>query len=222
MVELIVFVIAGAACLAGALGVILSENPVHAALSLVGTLFGVAVLFVAQEANFLAAVQVIVYAGAIVVLFLFVIMLLGVDRFDDLRIEPLVGQRAAAAVVSLGILALSVGALASTGYEVTGFAGEIDAGLTDIERLGESIFTDYVYAFEITSILLVIAVVGAVVLARRSREPEILDPGQAERAEEVAERMAAAVAKVEGPAPDGDADVDDDADETEPAEEIRS
>jgi hypothetical protein len=83
-----------------------------------------------------------------------------------------------------------------------------------------------VYAFEITSILLVIAVVGAVVLARRSREPEILDPGQAERAEEVAERMAAAVAKVEGPAPDGDADVDadvdDDADETEPAEEIRS
>jgi NADH-quinone oxidoreductase subunit J len=200
-VELFVFVVAGAACLAGAVGVVLSENPVHAALSLVGTLFGIAVLFVAQEANFLAAVQVIVYAGAIVVLFLFVIMLIGVDRSEDLRVEPLVGQRAAAAVVSLGVLALTVGALASTGYEVTGAVGEIDEGVSDIERLGTSLFTDYLYAFEITSVLLVIAVVGAVLLARRTREPEIVDPGQEERADEIAERVAAAEARVEGPQP---------------------
>src|SRR4029450_2853345 len=78
-VELFVFVVAAAACLAGAIGVVASRNPVHAALSLVGTLFGIAVLFVAEEANFLAAVQVIVYAGAIVVLFLFVLRLLVVD-----------------------------------------------------------------------------------------------------------------------------------------------
>ena len=135
-VELVVFVIAGAACLAGAVGVVLSENPVHAALSLVGTLFGIAVLFVAQEAHFLAAVQVIVYAGAIVVLFLFVLMLLGVDRVEDLRIEPLVGQRVAAAVLALGILALTAGALASTGYEVTGVAGERDDAVPDVHRLG--------------------------------------------------------------------------------------
>ncbi len=198
-VELVVFVIAGAACLAGALGVVLSENPVHAALSLVGTLFGIAVLFVAQEANFLAAVQVIVYAGAIVVLILFVLMLLGVDQVEDLRIEPLVGQRAAAAVVSLGILALTVGALASTGYEATGVVGEIDATVPDIERLGESLFTDYLYAFEITSVLLVIAVVSAILLARRARGPEIVDPGQEERAEQIAERMAAAEATVAYP-----------------------
>jgi NADH-quinone oxidoreductase subunit J len=205
MVELVVFVIAGAACLAGALGVVLSENTVHAALSLVGTLFGIAVLFVAQEANFLAAVQVIVYAGAIVVLFLFVIMLLGVDRLENLRVEPLVGQRAAAAVVALGILALSVGALASTGYEVTGFVGEIDTNVPDIGRLGESLFTDYVFAFEMTSVLLVIAVVGAVVLARRTREPEIVDRGQVERADEVAERMARARARAgDGAVGDGD------------------
>jgi NADH-quinone oxidoreductase subunit J len=183
--------------------VILSENPVHAALSLVGTLFGIAVLFVAQEANFLAVVQVIVYAGAIVVLFLFVLMLLGVDRLENLRVEPLVGQRVAAAIVALGILGLTVGALASTGYEVTGFVGEIDVDVPDIERLGESLFTDYAYAFEITAILLVIAVVGAVVLARRSREPELVDPGQAERADEVSERMAAAEARAEGVAPAG-------------------
>lgn len=198
MVELVVFVVAGAACLAGALGVVLSENPVHAALSLVGTLFGIAVLFVAQEANFLAAVQVIVYAGAIVVLFLFVIMLLGVDRSDDLRVEPLAGQRVAAAVVSLGVLALVFGALASTGYEVTGVPGEIDEAVPDVERLGTSLFTDYLFAFEITSVLLVIAVVGAVLLARRARRPEIIDPGQRERAAQVAERIEAAERRAAG------------------------
>ena len=189
-VELFVFVFAGAACLAGAVGVVASTNPVHAALSLVGTLFGIAVLFVAEEANFLAVVQVIVYAGAIVVLFLFVIMLLGVDRTDDLEVEPLVGQRVAAAVVSLGILGLTFGAIASTGYEATGVVSGFDDEVPDINRLGESLFTDYLFAFEITSILLVIAVVGAVLLSRRSRrDDEIVDPGQEERVEEIAERM---------------------------------
>ena len=161
-------------------------------------------LFVAQEANFLAAVQVIVYAGAIVVLFLFVIMLLGVDQADDLRVEPLVGQRAAAAVLALGVLALTVAALASTGYEVTGVVGELDEQIPDIERLGASLFTDYLYAFEITSVLLVIAVVGAVLLARRTKAPEIVDPGQHERAEAVAERIEAAERRAYG---DGDGEV---------------
>src|SRR5437667_4635265 len=96
-----VFVVAGALAIAGALGVVLSSNPVHAALMLVMTLFGVAVLFVEQQAHFLAAVQVIVYAGAIVVLFLFVIMLLGVDREEDITREPLPGQRPAALVAGV-------------------------------------------------------------------------------------------------------------------------
>lgn len=206
MVELVVFAVAGAVCLAGALGVVFSENPVHAALSLVATLFGIAVLFVAQEAHFLAAVQVIVYAGAIVVLILFVLMLLGVDRVENLDVEPLVGQRIAAAVVSLGVLALTVGALASTGFEVTGPVGELDVSLTDIERLGESLFTDYLFAFEITSVLLVIAVVGAITLARRPRGEEIVDPGQAEREAQLARRMAAAEARAggDGAAADGE------------------
>ncbi|HEX6166819.1 MAG TPA: NADH-quinone oxidoreductase subunit J [Acidimicrobiales bacterium] len=212
-VELVVFVLAGAACLAGALGVVLSENPVHAALSLVGTLFGIAVLFVAQEANFLAVVQVIVYAGAIVVLILFVLMLLGVDRVEDLRVEPLVGQRVAAAVVSLGILALAVGALASTGYEATGVVGEIDDAVPDVERLGQSLFTDFVFAFEITSVLLVIAVVGAILLARRPRGDEIVDEGQQERAAEIAERMAAAEARVDGGYAEAEPEAEPDADD---------
>jgi NADH-quinone oxidoreductase subunit J len=225
-VELVVFVLAAAACLAGAVGVVLSTNPVHAALSLVGTLFGVAVLFVAQAANFLAVVQVIVYAGAIVVLFLFVIMLLGVDRVDDLRIEPLVGQRVAAGVVSLGILGLLYAALESTGWEATGVVGTIDDRVPDVNRLGESLFTTYLFAFEITSVLLVIAVVGAVLLARRGRRAEIVDPGQEERAEEVAELMAAAEERAGGNGHAYEVDgalVGEPAEpEGEPAEEVRS
>ena len=85
--ELVVFVLASLMAVVGAVGVVVRRNPVHAAMSLVLTLFGIAVIFVQQGAHFLAAVQVIVYAGAIVVLFLFVIMLLGVDQAEDLSIE---------------------------------------------------------------------------------------------------------------------------------------
>src|SRR5258706_10948935 len=106
--ELVVFIIAGAMVLGGAIGVIVRSHPVHAALSLVLTLFGIAVLFIAQDAQFLAAVQVIVYAGAIVVLFLFVIMLLGVDYADNLRTEPFKVQRPLAIVVGLALSALLI------------------------------------------------------------------------------------------------------------------
>ncbi|NDE70400.1 MAG: NADH-quinone oxidoreductase subunit J, partial [Actinobacteria bacterium] len=109
--EFFVFVCASLMILLGAVGVIVRKHPVHAALSLVLTLFGVAVLFVAQDAHFLAAVQVIVYAGAIVVLFLFVIMLLGVDRVENLRTEPLSAQRPLAVITSLGLLGVLVAAI---------------------------------------------------------------------------------------------------------------
>ena len=186
--ELFVFLVAGAACIAGALGVVLNSNPVHAALSLVGTLFGIAVLFVAQEANFLAAVQVIVYAGAIVVLFLFVLMLLGVDQSEDLSIEPLgAGQRIAAVVMGLAILALPVLAVWSTEGEATGArpqpgdANALDRLIPDVNQLGESLYTTYLFAFEATSVLLVIAVVGAVVLARKVKRAELVDDPLVER-----------------------------------------
>jgi NADH-quinone oxidoreductase subunit J len=201
--ELFVFAVAAIVCLGGAIGVVASRNPVHAALSLVATLFGIAVLFIAEEANFLAAVQVIVYAGAIVVLFLFVIMFLGVDKAENLRVEPLVGQRVAAGVLGVGVTALVIAALADTSFETTGAksaVGELSDGTRpDINILGEALFTRYVFAFEITSVLLVIAVVGAVLLARHPRRgDEIVDAGQAEREAELTERLAAAEAKVEG------------------------
>lgn len=178
--ETFVFLVAGAICLTGAVGVIAAKHPVHSALSLVATLFGVAVLFVNQNADFLAAVQVIVYAGAIVVLFLFVLMLLGVDVADDLRVDPIVGHRSAAIVVGLAVFALPVAAILAVGGKATGLMsnlGPLSETGYDIEAIGELIFTRYLLAFEATSVLLVIAVVGAVMLARRSpRADEIETP----------------------------------------------
>jgi len=171
--ELIVFVLASAMMLIGALGVITRRNPVHAALSLVLTLFGVAVHFVALEAYFLAAVQIIVYAGAIVVLFLFVIMLLGVDKAEDLQTEPLVAQRWLAGIAGLGLLGLVVIAVSrgaemlTTRAEGLATSAEGASGDANIQQLARSVFGDYVVAFELTSILLVVAVVGTVMLARR-------------------------------------------------------
>ena len=171
--ELIVFVLASAMMLIGAFGVITRRNPVHAALSLVLTLFGVTVHFVALEAYFLAAVQIIVYAGAIVVLFLFVIMLLGVDKAEDLQTEPLVAQRWLAGIAGLGLLGLLVIAV-SRGVQVLttraeGLATSVEgaSGDANIQQLARSVFGDYVVAFELTSVLLVVAVVGTVMLARR-------------------------------------------------------
>ena len=174
--DILVFAASAAVILVGAIGVVTSSNPVHAALSLVMTLFGVAVLFIEQEADFLAAVQIIVYAGAIVVLFLFVIMFLGVDRSEDITTEPLVGQRPLAIVASLVTLG-GVLAMAATAHWVTGakqVVGPIQghiAGPTspagEPAQLGKQLFTTYLFAFEATAALLVIAVVGAVVLARR-------------------------------------------------------
>jgi len=176
MVDTIVFVLAAIVILTGAVGVILAKNPVHSALMLIMTLFGVAVVFVAQEAHFLAAVQVIVYAGAIVVLFLFVIMLLGVDQADSIETEPIGGQRPAAGVVALAsvglLVLLAVRAVqVSTGARST--SGALDGEGTNLEKLARVLFTDYLFAFEATSALLVIAVVGAVVLARKPAPEDV-------------------------------------------------
>jgi len=182
------FAVSAAVILGGAVGVITSRNAVHAALSLVMTLFGVAVLFIEQQADFLAVVQIIVYAGAIVVLFLFVIMFLGVDRRENVAQEPLRGQRPLALIlitVALGgVIALGVGAHWSTGVHAVAGARTI-ANRSNVYVLGKSVFTTYLFAFEATSALLVIAVVGAVVLARRPRldgtaEPEETEPGDDE------------------------------------------
>ncbi len=199
MIETTVFIIATLMVLAGAVGVVIYNHPVHAALSLVLTLFGVAVHFVALEAQFLAAVQVIVYAGAIVVLFLFVITLLGVHQAEDLRTERLPIQRPLAAVMGLGVVGLLVAAIVSTrdtaplavgpGLDVAGETaaeGVLADHDANIRQLGLNLFGDNVFAFELTSVLLIVAVAATVVLTRREKSPRKGDrTGDQDRSDEV-------------------------------------
>jgi NADH-quinone oxidoreductase subunit J len=174
-VTVFLFFLMGGLTLVGALGVVLARNPVHSALFLVLTLLCVAVLFLLQDAQLVAAVQVIVYAGAIVVLFIFVIMLLGVDRREALT-ETLRFQRpialALGALVLVEILLLAghgwaTGAKTASGVPLSGGG---DFG-NNIQRVARVLFTDFLWPFQLTAVLLVIAVVGSVALARRSGRP---------------------------------------------------
>ncbi len=171
----VLFFTFGALALAGALGVVLSRNPVHSALWLVATLISIAVLFLIQDAELLAAVQVIVYAGAIVVLFLFVIMLLGVDRRESLAetlpfqrpIAVALGLMVAAEILLLAAHTWATGAKTTSGVPIEG-GGDLG---NNIQRVARVLFTDFLWPFQLTAVLLVIAVVGSVALARRSGEP---------------------------------------------------
>jgi NADH-quinone oxidoreductase subunit J len=164
-----VFAVGAVLILAGAFGVVLMRNPVHSALMLVVTLFGVAVEFVDQSADFLAAVQIIVYAGAIVILFLFVIMFLGVDRRESAGREAVRAQRPLAVI--LGVVALiEILVLSRVQHWTSGqasVAGTLSGSGENVQKLGQSIYTRYLLPFEMTAALLVIAVVAAVVLSRR-------------------------------------------------------
>lgn len=178
--DIATFTVGAILIIAGALGVVLTRNPVHAALSLVATLFGVAILFIEQDAQFLAAVQVIVYAGAIVILFLFVIMLLGVDRIDKFGRDRIRYVKPLAILFSLASLGLIVW-LAQWHWKATGASsqgGSISGPGSNVGKLADSIFTQYLFAFEATAMLLVIAVVGAVILARRPDVDELEFEGE--------------------------------------------
>ena len=171
--DVLVFVASAAVILGGAVGVVVARNPVHSAINLIATLLGVALAFIEQSASFLAAVQVIVYAGAIVILFLFVIMFLGVDRKEQVSIEPLAGQRPMA-VVAVGVVTGGLIALMAAGGWYSGAHAVVAPTdpSNDVGVLGRSIFTTYLFAFEATSLLLIIAVVGAVMLARRTPDAD--------------------------------------------------
>ena len=169
--ETVVFWILGPIALAGALGMVLSRNAVHSALWLVTTMLSFGVFYVVQEAPFLGAVQIIVYTGAIMILFLFVLMLVGRDSSDSV-VETLRGQRIAATVLGVGFAGL-VGAgiaRATQGLPVVGLA-DVQGANGNIPGIAELLFTKYLLAFEVTSALLITAAVGAMVLAHIEREP---------------------------------------------------
>jgi NADH-quinone oxidoreductase subunit J len=166
-----VFAVGAVMILAGAFGVILARNPVHSALMLVVTLFGIALEFIDQSADFLAAVQIMVYAGAVVILFLFVIMFLGVDRKEMVRPEATKFQRPVALL--LGVVALvEILILSRVQHWVSGYqsvSGALNGPGENVQKLGQTIYTTYLLPFEMTAALLVIAVVAAVVLSRNIR-----------------------------------------------------
>lgn len=171
MTEAILFVLMATGAISGALTVVLARNPVYSAIGLLGTLFSVAVLYVVHLAHLVAAVQVIVYAGAVMTLFLFVIMLIGVDR-SEIREEQLPFQRGLVFGVGVLIVVLA-GAVTYFGeFEWVPAAGaSISPGTTNgtVEAVAEYLFTDWVLAFEATALLLTIASAGAVALAHYRR-----------------------------------------------------
>ncbi|BBH65683.1 NADH:ubiquinone oxidoreductase subunit J [Actinoplanes sp. OR16] len=169
--EQVAFWILGSVAVIGALGMVLARNAVHSALWLVVTMLCLGFLYVVNAAPFLGMVQVIVYTGAIMMLFLFVLMLVGRDASDSL-IETLRGQRVAAILLGIGFAALIATGLARS-------LGDVDAvGLAEanqngnVQGLAALLFTNYVFAFEVTSALLITAAVGAMVLAHVERAKE--------------------------------------------------
>lgn len=165
MVEMFLFVVVGAAAITGALAVIFAKNPIYAAMGLLGTLFSLGVFYVVHLAHLVAAVQIIVYAGAVMTLFLFVIMLIGVDRAEDTS-ESLPFQRQL--VAGLGLIVLVVGGVLAFGGRFDWLPPDQPGTATPngtIEAVAEPLFTDWILAFEVTALLLTIAAAGTIALA---------------------------------------------------------
>ena len=165
--EAVTFWILGTLALIGALGVVMAANAVYCAMSLAMTMIVLAVFYMIEDALFLGVVQIVVYTGAVMMLFLFVLMLIGVDSAESL-VETLRGQRVAAVVAGLAfgiVLIAGIGNVATQGY----------AGLTqanaggNVQGLAALIFSQYLWAFELTSALLITAAIGAMILAHRER-----------------------------------------------------
>lgn len=164
--ETIFFTLVAAVAVLASILVITSKNPINSALSLVVTFFCLATFYVMLDAPFMAAIQVIVYAGAIMVLIIFVIMLLNVRTEAGKRVTHAV----LASVVVGAIILVEAFSMLSRGSS-TGAKGTIDNALVQkvghTEIIGRALFTDFLLPFEITSILLLVAIVGAIILSKR-------------------------------------------------------
>jgi NADH-quinone oxidoreductase subunit J len=162
------FYVLGAVALLGALGMVFSKKAVHSALSLAMTMICLAVFYLAQGAYFLGVVQIVVYTGAIMMLFLFVLMLVGVSSADSL-VETIRGQRLWALLAGLGFGVLVLVTVGHAKLGVFKGIGPANAGGGNVRNLADLIFSQYFWAFEVTSALLITAAVGAMVLTHRER-----------------------------------------------------
>jgi NADH-quinone oxidoreductase subunit J len=169
--EAITFWVLAPVALAGAIGMVLARNAVHSALSLVATMMCLGIFYLVEQGPFLGLVQIIVYTGAIMILFLFVLMLVGRDSSDSL-VETLRGQRWAAAVFGVGfalLVGLGIGR-ALNGHDTPVDLAAQNAKGANVQSLANLLFTKYLFAFELTSALLITAALGAMVLAHIERE----------------------------------------------------
>ncbi len=168
--ETVTFWICASLAVLGALGMVLSRKAVHSALCIALTMINLAVLYIAQDALFLGMVQIIVYTGAVMMLFVFVLMVVGVDASDSL-VETIKGQRGWAIVGFVGFLGLLLAGIvhAFDGVAVVGLDAANTAHGGNVQGIGALIFTRYLLAFEVTSALLITAAVGAMVLTHRER-----------------------------------------------------
>ena len=165
--EAVTFWVLGTLALVGALGVVMAANAVYCAMSLALTMIVLAVFYMIEDALFLGVVQIVVYTGAVMMLFLFVLMLIGVDSAESL-VETLHGQRVAAVVAGLGFGIVLIAGIGSV--TTSGFAGLAQANAGgNVQGLATLIFSKYLWAFELTSALLITAAVGAMILAHRER-----------------------------------------------------
>ena len=171
-VDVVVFAAMFVVALGCSIAMLFAKSPVHIALFLVGTQVALALAFLLEGAFFVAAVQIIVYAGAIMVLFLFVIMLLGVDRREVL-VEPFAAQRPLAFGLGL-LLAAEIAYIALRGADLIAASDggaealqELNQDPGNVEALARVLFSEFLLPFEVTSVLLVAAIVGVMVLARR-------------------------------------------------------
>ena len=169
---LTIFYIFAALSIFGGLGVLLLRNPIHCALSLVGTFFCLGAIYVMLNAEFVAVIQVLVYAGAIMVLFLFVLMLLSLKDTDQYANKPPFGK-ILVGLLSLGIF-VQIASLFIAGELQLGPKGaypiEVVEEVGSIALIGRLLFTDYILSFELIAVLLLVAVIGAVVIAKRRFE----------------------------------------------------
>lgn len=175
--EAVQFAVLAVVAVAGAIGVVVASKAVYSAIFLALTMIVLAVFYIAQDAQFLGVVQIVVYTGAVMMLFLFVVMLVGVDAAESFA-DTLRGHRIAAVVAGIGFGVLIIGFLADTGLPP--FAGLTDTGDGHVAGLAELLFVRYVWAFELTGALLVTATIGAMVLTHRERPAD--RPGQKELA----------------------------------------
>jgi NADH-quinone oxidoreductase subunit J len=170
--SIVLFTLLAFLLIASGLAVILERSPIRSAMALIVTLFLLAVMFVTLDAPLLAALQIIVYAGAIMVLFLFVIMLLNLQREPGsiARLGRLTGGILGGSLFLLGAVRvfLTRAATAAARLPGPGMTSPVAADFGTIETLGRSLFTQFLLAFELTSVVLLVAIVGALVLAKRT------------------------------------------------------